>query len=278
MNVAIVVVLYYSLPKDYTSIFQEYPNIHMVIVDNTPGRDLAIDRDNVTYFPLGDNMGIAYALNVGCRFALNNCKVDWVLTLDQDSEIPINMIRDYVTFIKMRSDKIGLVCPLINVYHGENKLVSDTIEEVDFAITSGSLINLDAYKEIGGFKEELFIDEVDFEYSLNLKANGYHIYQLNYVLMQHQVGNTVEYRMFGKHLFYVLHHNYLRHYYMQRNSLYVRDLYINIFPFVKISFAQLILPFVKILLFEKDKMKKLVYRYRGYRDYKNNVFGKYRSR
>lgn len=275
-DIVIVVVLYNSLPKDYNCILRQY-NVHLIIVDNTLDQDLGISDDLIDYVPLKENMGIAYALNLGCKRAIEY-QAKWVLTLDQDSDIPVSMIPEYLKFLNTRSDKIGLVCPLINVYHGENKQPSDTVEEIELAITSGSLINLKAYQEIGGFKNELFIDEVDFDYSLNLKAHGYHLFQLNYVLMQHQVGNTVEYRLFGKHLFYVLHHNYLRHYYMQRNSLYVRDLYKNKFPHIKKNFIQTILPFIKIILFEKEKIKKLQYRYWGYCDYKNNIMGKFNRR
>jgi rhamnosyltransferase len=274
-DIVIVVVLYNSFPKNYNDVLLKY-NVHLVIIDNTPNQELLIDDKRIDYIPLRENMGIAFALNLGCKRAFE-LQAKWVLTLDQDSDIPLNMIQEYMIFLNKRYEKVGLICPLINVYHGENKQPSDTIEEIELAITSGSLINLEAYQEIGGFKNELFIDEVDFDYSLNLKAHGYHLYQLNNVLMQHQVGNTVEYRLFGRHLFYVLHHNYLRHYYMQRNSLYVHDLYKNIFPNLNKSTFQTILSVLKIVFFEKDKIRKLLYRYKGYRDYKNKKMGKFKN-
>ena len=275
-DIVIVVVLYNNLPKDYDYIIRKN-NIHLIIVDNTPDQDLCIIDELIDYIPLKENMGIAYALNVGCKRAIEY-QAKWALTLDQDSDVPLNMMQEYMNYLKGKGGRIGLICPLINVYHGENKQPSDSVEEIDLAITSGSLINLKAYKEIGGFKNELFIDEVDFEYSLNLRAHGYHLYQLNYVIMQHQVGNTVEYRILGKHLFYVPHHNYLRHYYMQRNSLYVCEMYKNRFPHIKKNFFQTILPLVKIVFFEKDKIRKLQYRYWGYCDYKNNNMGRFKNR
>lgn len=274
-NITIVVVLYNSFPKDYNHILDKYENVHMVIVDNTPGRDLCLSKNNLVYIPLKDNMGIAYALNVGCRYAIEKNDADWILTLDQDSVVPMEMIQEYFRYIDANEGKkIGLLCPLIDVYYGEQKIKSDSIVEIDVAITSGSMINTLAYQEIGGFKDELFIDEVDTEFCLNLRSHGYHLFQLNYVLMQHQVGNCKEYTFMGKHLFYVLHHNYIRHYYMQRNSMYVADMYSDIFPSIKKSKFQLILPFLKILLFENDKIQKIVYRYKGYLDYKKGKFGK----
>lgn len=271
----VVVVLYNCLPKDYQHLCQRNDNIRLIFVDNTPQRDLAISDKYINYIPLGDNMGIAYALNIGCRYAMEKYEADWVLTLDQDSDITAEMIDGYSKFIRANDvRRVGLLCPLINVYHGENKIMSDTTTEVDIAITSGSFLNMKAYREIGGFKDELFIDEVDTEYCLNLKIHGFVIFQLNYILMQHQVGNCKEYKLFGKHMFYVLHHNFIRHYYMQRNSLYVSDMYSDIYPSIKKGLFQQILPLIKIILFENDKSRKIKYRFKGYRDYKNHRLGK----
>ena len=65
---------------------------------------------------------------------------------------------------------------------------------------------------------------------------------------------------------------------MQRNSLYVCEMYKNRFPHIKKNFFQTILPLVKIVFFEKDKIRKLQYRYWGYCDYKNNNMGRFKNR
>lgn len=277
-EIVVVVILYNSLPKNYGHIFQVYNDIKLIFVDNTPNRVLECSDEHIDYLPLGDNMGIAYALNKGCRIAMEKYEAEWVLTLDQDSDIPINMIKDYLDFIKSNKINVGMVSPLINVYYGDNKQVTNDVICVNDAITSGSLLNMNAYSIVGGFKDELFIDEVDFEYCYNLRCHGYQIYQLNYVLMQHQLAKTKEYKLFGRHMFYVLNHDKIRHYYMQRNSLYVRNKYRKEFPNLKMSFIQKILPFLKILFFEDDKFEKILYRYRGYCDYKHNVLGKYKEK
>ena len=160
------------------------------------------------------------------------------------------------------------------MYDGENKQVSDTYLTIDTAITSGSLINCRAFETLAGFKEELFIDGVDFEFCWNLKKHGYSLYQLNNVLMQHQLGETKEYKLFGRHLFYVTNHNCIRRYYMTRNSLYVRKLHGDIMPRHFIPFLPSIISFLKIVLFEKDVVRKLRARKLGIRDFKNNKFGK----
>lgn len=271
----VVVVLYNNALPNYENLIRSNNDIIIIVVDNTLDRKLPLSRDNYVYLPLSENTGIAHALNIGCLYAIEKYNAEWVLTMDQDSIIPSNMIYCYSSFVNSANDAIGLICPLINVYNGENKKSSNNVVEVKTALSSGSYINMRAYKEIGGFKDELFIDEVDFDYCYRLRLHGYRIFQLNYVTLQHQLGNTKEYRLLGKHLFYVLNHNCLRHYYMQRNSLYMSKWYSKRFPELKRPYFNAIIAIVKVILFEDNKLKKIRYRIKGYLDYKNSILGKY---
>lgn len=265
-KIALLIVLYNDLPKKY---IWEIIDTPIIIVDNSYKRDLKLSKNNVKYIPLYKNYGIAKALNVGFDEA-KKIGAEWVLTMDQDSDYPIGMIEAYQYFVNQHIGKIGLLCPLINNYLGENRMRNQSFIEVDEALTSGSFINMKAYEISGGFKEELFIDAVDFEFCYNIKSKGYNIYMLNWVVMQHKLGNTKEIKLFGKHLFYVTHHNYIRHYYMQRNGLYVSQLYSKNSIISIISYLK---PIFKIILFEKDKIKKIKARYYGWLDYKNNSLG-----
>ena len=121
----------------------------------------------------------------------------------------------------------------------------------------------------------MFIDGVDFEFCWNLKRHGYSIYQLNNVLMQHQLGDSKEYSLWGKHLFYVTNHNYIRRYYMTRNSLYIRKLYSDIMPKPIVPFLPGLISLFKIIFFEKDVYRKLRARRLGIKDFKKNKFGKF---
>lgn len=272
MKIVILIVLYNDFPKEYIFTDKEQ---HIIIVDNTPNRNLQLsDNIHIEYIPLGRNEGIARALNIGCKMAIK-LGADWCLTMDQDSDLPEDMILKYKNFISHISLSIGIISPLINMYKGEKRKGSNSVEEIDEAITSGSLINLEAFQSVGGFKEEMFIDCVDFEFCWNLKSKGYKILQLNNIVMQHQLGNTREFKFFSKHLFYITHHDFVRHYYMQRNGLYVSKLYWKQYPQLKISLRKQIISIMKILLFENDRVKKLKAKYQGYKDFKNNKMGEY---
>lgn len=270
-DIAIVIVLYNDIPKDYIYL---YNDLKFIVVDNTPNRDLALEGSNITYIPLGENLGIAKALNEGFKKA-KELKLSWVLTMDQDSELPSNMIDEYIKYINKGHSNIGILSPLISVFKGDIKKTSEEVNEINEALTSGSLINIKAYNVTGGFKDELFIDSVDFEFCWNVKLHGYKIYQLNNVLMQHQLGESFEINFFGFHLMYVTNHNYIRRYYMTRNSLYVDQLYQDIMPKNKYKSIRQFITIVKIILFEKDKIRKIKAIKQGKKDFKNNKFGKF---
>lgn len=270
-KIAIVIVLYNNTPKDY--IFSN-KDLNIVIVDNTPNQNLTLKGDNLYYMPLSNNYGIAKALNVGFQKAIE-LGMDWVLTMDQDSELPEDMIDEYIGFINSKHYRIGIVSPLINMYRGDHKKPSNTFVEINEALTSGSFINIQAYKDSGGFKNELFIDSVDFEFCWNIKRKGYKIYQLNKIIMQHQLGETREFRFLGKHLFYVTNHNYVRRYYITRNSLFVRNLYGDMMPKIKYKKIRRLISYLKIILFETDVLRKLKAIRLGTKDFKNNKFGKF---
>lgn len=267
IKVAIVVVLYQDMPLEYVYGSHDFP---IIIVDNTEKRDLKITGHNLYYFPLKDNRGIAYALNVGFEKA-RLLGANWILTMDQDSELPPNIIDEYRRFILEDHENVGVLAPLINMYKGESKKASYPYEVIPEALTSGSMVSMEVYDQAGGFKNKLFIDAVDFEFCYNLSTLGYKHYQINSVIMQHHLGDTKEYKLFGRHLFYVTNHNYVRHYYMQRNGLYLNKHYPEYSPSSVIS---AVITLFKIVFFEKDSLRKIKARYWGKRDFKNNIWGR----
>lgn len=273
-KIVIVIVLYNEQPPQY--IYSSKSGVEIILVDNTPDRELYIETPNITYIPLHRNYGIAKALNVGFYHA-KELNAEWVLTMDQDSILPDNLLSDFRKYLPTLSNAAVLV-PQLNMYEGEEKRATDSYRELTEALTSGSLIRMEAFNQANGFKEELFIDGVDFEFCKHVRLLGWHVYQINSVVMQHHLGRTQEVKFFGRHLFYVTHHNYIRHYYMQRNSMYVASLYLGLLPEVKSICRIPVKSLFKILFFEKDKIKKLIFRYRGYLDFKNKKFGEYKKK
>ena len=89
---------------------------HVVIVDNSQkNNDILLSdlqKENYTYISFGDNLGIATALNRGCRIAIE-AGAEWVLTMDQDSVWDKEQLRYYLEATNKYPDieKVGVFSP-----------------------------------------------------------------------------------------------------------------------------------------------------------------------
>ena len=174
---------------------------------------------------------------------------------------------------KTKLKKIGLVSPYQDIDSGD-KLPEDEYTDIIEIMTSGNIIYLNAYQEIGGFKDWLFIDAVDLEYCLNLHKHGYKVLRLNNIIMKHNLGNYSIHKFLGKE-YRCSNHNHIRRYYMVRNNLYVRDMYHDLYSnyldwLINVQKGQA----KRVFMFEKNKFKKLFFMYKGYKDYKKGIKGK----
>lgn len=270
------VVVFYNPTDDNISYLKNYQDAVDVIyvVDNSNDNIIRIkENSKIKYIKLSENVGIAKALNIGANLAIEN-GYKWLLTLDQDSKITNEIIKKMITFIENNDHlNIGLVSP----YHDINakvEILDVECEEMIEVMTSGNIINLDAYQKIGGFKDWLFIDCVDMDYCMNLNKNGYKVLRLNRVIMKHNLGNLKIHTLFGKE-YLCFNHSPIRRYYMVRNTFYIKDMYYDIFKehcdyLIRVQKGQV----KRILVFEKDKYKKLKMMYKGYKDYKKGIKGK----
>lgn len=223
---------------------------------------------------MNGNKGIAHALNVGCKIAISN-NYKWVLTLDQDSKLSDNFIFDYLEYLNKLKDneisKIGILTCNMSTW---NYSLEKRVEKVRLCWTSGALMNLLAYNKVGGFDDDLFIDGVDFDLCAKFYMACYKMIRLNYVMLNHNLGCTIDYKLFNHHLFYVTHHNSIRRYYMTRNSLYLNRKYGKVFSPLKTTFLSILKIGIKILLFESDKISKFKAIVKGINDYRHGKLGK----
>lgn len=212
-----------------------------------------------------ENKGIAYALNKIALYAVKH-KYSWLLTLDQDSVVKKDLIKKYCNYISLSN--VGQLCcnyidkkALSNV---KNTKDSFNVKKVNFCITSGSLLNLDAFVKIGGFNSALFIDDVDIDICYRLRLNGYSIYKIDYVGFEHELGDLKEYYFLGKKIS-VYNHSPIRHYYMMRNDIILAKDYPKLHSLKSVVLRQSKELF-KVIFFEKDTFKKIKYSIRGIRD------------
>ncbi len=275
MKLAAVVVFYNPSEKNIQNIKKYEKSIdRLFIVDNSEDKIMRYqDSEKIKYIKLCENKGIAHALNIGAKDAIKE-GFNWLLTLDQDSQITKEIIEKLKIYLDTHdTKKIGLISPYQDI-EGEEEIKDVEAEEMIEVMTSGNIINLKAYQKIGGFKDWLFIDCVDTDYCMNLHIHGYQVLRLNKVKMKHQLGNLKVHKLFGKK-YPCYNHGPIRRYYIVRNNLYINEMYKEKYPdyckhLLRIQKGQV----KRILAFEKEKVKKLTMMYRGYKDFKKGIKGK----
>lgn len=216
----------------------------------------------------GSNLGIAAALNRGVERALT-LGAGWIFLFDQDSCVTPGfaeaMVQAYIASpwgdrLKIltpqyRAAETGAVLPAIRAKQG-----------IAVAWTSGSLLRAETLRGFGPFREELFIDEVDHEYSLRLRQSGMVLDQTPAATLLHALGSPTEHTLFGKK-FCSTNYSPVRRYYQERNKVWMARHFGRSFPgFILRRFRMSATDFAKILIFEENRWRKARFFLRGWID------------
>ena len=142
------------------------------------------------------NDGIAAALNRLAKASLDR-GATLLLTLDQDSISSPAMVATLEIEI---AEGIGMVTPYIV---DRNKQSIEDFRHLKLprleryrqparrgAITSGAIVDLTAWRRVGGFDELFFIDYVDYDFNQRLMDAGYSILRVNTAALLHEVGRA----------------------------------------------------------------------------------------
>jgi rhamnosyltransferase len=141
-------------------------------------------------------------------------------------------------------------------------------------MTSGNLLSVAAWEAMGGFDEGLFIDQVDHDLCLRMHRGGFEVLRCRDAHLHHRLGTTVKHRFPVTN--YATHHSSLRRYYITRNRLEMVRRFGKEFPeFRKREMSAQWRELGKIVLYEDRKVEKLKMAWRGYRDYRRGVSGRY---
>ena len=161
------------------------------IFDNSDAFVNVAQSEFIVYYTEHKNKGIAYALNRIMEAAQKD-GFDWVITMDQDSIIPVGLVDTYKDKIEGRKE-IGIICPQVVDKRRTYMEVTTTPKEeyVEFCITSASCTCIYAWEKIGKFDEWLFIDLVDNDFCKRLVASGYKILKLNELVLNQEFGKII---------------------------------------------------------------------------------------
>ena len=221
----------------------------------------------------GGNKGIANALNVGIGFAIADGS-SWVLTMDQDSSFGQGMLAAMTEWLEANNtDNIGIMSPVHKITNEKARTSTDVVDIVS-AFTSGNLLNIDAYKVVGAFREDFFIDYVDHEYCLRLKKFNYRVLLNCNSVLDHSLGASRIINIIG-HIVICTNHDFIRRYYITRNRFKVIKMYFFSQPaFCLREIKDFFASWIKIILFEKDVIKKQKAMFLGIAHFLKGKYGK----
>lgn len=196
----------------------------------------------------------------------------WVVTLDQDSVAPPNLVDEYLKHIN--TPNLGMICcKIIDRNFGErqyDKSHAKGVEDVELCITSASAIKIDAWEQVGGFCEKMFIDAVDFDMCFSLKENGYRIIRTNDVKLLHEVGHSRKVTFLGREEL-VFNHNPLRCYYMIRNGILLGKRHHQLLRQIGLAIKRMIL----VNIYEDNRLNKNKMIFKGFYHAIMGKYGKY---
>lgn len=262
-----------SLVRLYESIKGQVDEI--VIIDNNSSNTESIrilkelEIKNISIIYNKENLGVAAALNQGVKVAIDK-KYKWILTLDQDSEfLPTtykSLLESYETL--KDKDKTMIIAPKtierINFKNNNSSGSANVVwNDVILNLTSGSLIKTEAFDKVGLFDDKLFIEQVDNDFCYRLIKNEYKIKVAQNINFIQEIGSAK--KICGC---IVRNHNPERKYYLSRNVAIMLKRYFFTAPYTTLRYflGGTIFGWIKILLFEKDKCKKILSGFKGFID------------
>lgn len=250
----------------------------LIIVDNGSGEETrrhlqyAASLDKVFVHNEAINLGVAAALNRGVEYARSN-GYEWLLTMDQDSIAGPRMVETLLacreTHYAGDQAVVSLSPAIVDSYclgTSKNRKTHQRNVAKLVVITSGHLVKLSAYDKIGTYDERMFIDSVDFEFCLRLKAAGLKTIRCYDAKLFHSVGAKQNVKVLGWQITFTTHLP-IRRYYIVRNHVYITSKYLLRFPMwcIRKHLGMLALIF-QIVLLETDKQENARQIARGFVD------------
>lgn len=248
---------------------------HVAVVDNASEGDAFGRVQEAALLPRVDllrnaeNLGIAGALNRGVEWARRH-GYQWALLLDDDTvpadDMVATLVRAFDEFPNRDSIAVigsnRVLNPVVRQNAGQNGwwVTSSTV------ITSGSLVDLSVLEVIGSFRDEFFMDFVDFEFCLRARSQGFKVLEVLVPTMQHFIGNSKVVHRLGLRI-HEYNHTPWRSYYKARNFTLVLRKYALKEPrwSVRMLWAMAKTTFVAVFI-EESRLAKLRYTLLGVYD------------
>ena len=223
LNISLLIICYKPKDEDVTKIKRNCTLFSSGIIVWNSQKRFSLDNPNFSEIQMDHNVGQATALNIGFKKA-SSMNINLLLTLDQDSELFRNekqILEKINNVTNICINPGGFFFPSLvskpSFELNNSKYLEDPIEYLT-PITSGCCYILPVWKDCGGFKDDLFIEGVDTEYSLRLRRYGYKFYKFNFPIIVHDAGELI-YRKLIFFSFKIRRHSDIRIFLQYRNNL-----------------------------------------------------------
>jgi rhamnosyltransferase len=275
ITVAAITVLYHPPSETLENIYSYLEEVDILyVVDNSAGYSEHIiqtlkNHPHVHILSFEYNMGLSKTYNIVLRKLVQK-NYRWAILFDQDTAFKQGDAKRFLQhFISCKTSKTII----FSANHNPKVQHTKQCQEVPFTLSSSSIVNIPAALTIGGFDEDLFIDEVDHEFCFRAKLHGYTILQDTHITLKHTLGTA--HSSFKQIKCYPP----VRLYYMVRNYLFIRSKYKIFEPvFFRQRDNYMILFILKHLFFCKAKLKTMLMIYLGIRDYRKKRFGAFHEK
>jgi rhamnosyltransferase len=266
---------------------------NVVAVDNSPVADLELHanlRQQGMQVIFNQNRGgLAGAYNRGAETLLaQGC--DILFLLDQDSDIDatffIGMMQacsgvgteEFLLGPKIYEINLQKCMPIFQPgrYIPQRVRIDDQDKGMFPSlciISSGSAISAAAYRKLGPFREDYFIEYIDIEYSLRAVSQKVPVY-MNAAVTMRQTTGKIE-RHGNK---YTTNHVAWRRYYGARNAVHCLHLHHDVWGLHWISGLLAFLQVLRVLQYEPDKLRKVIAVMCGYLDGLFGLLGTFETR
>lgn len=200
------------------------------------------------------NKGLPRVFNNMISFAQES-GFENLLLLDQDSVFHKDAVKYYREYIS--SNYVCIVPKIIQrleEYERKFGEKADAETEVEFAINSGTLINLEILPSNIRFNEKLFVDCVDFDFFIQLRKEGLKILKVDKIKLLCDLGNLSKHRFHHIDFFANNYSTFRLQKQAQDRVIFLFNHFRN--PLAKEVFLHSALGYLMILMFEKQKIKK----------------------
>lgn len=272
-TVLITIVLYHPDKRkllNLIDICSQYEKSQILLFDNTEASQaFECANKEIILFKSLQNVGVGGAHYFACQMAEEK-NFEFVLFLDQDSQLPEDFIMDMVSgFYRLKNlhPRLCAIGPTWDDPEFKNskiKAIKDKLRNLlkapnlkQVLISSGMLIWVPTLEHIGYPKKEYFIDLVDTEWCLRALYKNYQIVMLPDVCMKHRIG---EIKKISK--LFVQYEKPIRYYYSLRNSFFLFHEKNILFPHKVFILAGNLFKLRKII-FSPNPLQSLVAAFRG---------------